>query len=754
MAIYHCHGQIIARTAGRSSVGAAAYRAGQALYDKRLDKVFDYTRKHTVDESRILGPESAPDWLYDRQALWNTVEAAERINGQLAREIELSIPIELARKNRGAAKQLVCDWARDMFVTHGLFVDISFHNMRGGNPHAHIMITTRPLHVCAAEFAVGSPLVFGKKARHLNDRGYMDFWRETWADYANAAMAAQGIDARIDHRSLADQGITDREPGIHVGPNANAMWERGIETDRWGKNAWIWFENEEPWFEDNRRYVAFLDEEAKEERRLAAEAAEQAEAERRADAEALKIVVRADDLGALTDRLEHAMTRVTTAAAISLRDALACLEKRVVGRIAAKAAILARAGETLTDSSPLGSIECEKKRLAELGDRLHRAADSGIDVHARRLDEAQATLRAAAALVMDSRAGAVQLLSRLLHRAAGAKIALARTKVADAIARLDGARPTFGVEVSRLRSLVASLDFTVVARVRDQRTRLRELVERFEIKRPTQLAHVLQTTSVSARRVGSLRAAAVGSLIEAARYAGESVAFTLATITGRGGDEGRAPGRSAPNGAKRTAADPGGDFQPDIAISYEQWRAEWLLNQLQRLEGNIVRRERGKPRLDLSLIPHRLQESARLFGQHKMIQDWLDDNDAVLTIRLMELINGPQPVVKRSKDRLVAIPNRIPGNLAAFADDKLHHDDVIRLYAEAAIGRWQNGAGGQVFPGRPEARGLGASGASNGLSGGKLSPGQSRSRTSPSADSYDQAARDGWRRGGKGVGDD
>jgi MobA/MobL family len=262
MATFHLHGQVIKRSDGRSVVNAAAYRAGEALYDRRLGKEFDYTRKADVEESIILAPTHAATWMFDRELLWNAVEEAERrLNSQLAREFDIAIPIELARKNPKAAKKAVLRWATEMFLSQGLVIDISFHDMKKRNPHAHVMVTMRRVHPHAAEFDVGSRHAFEThKAKELNDRGYMDFWRECWAEIANEALAAEGIDARIDHRTLIEQGITDREPGIHVGPNANAMAARGIGADRWVQNAIIWFVNEESYWEENRARLAWAEE--------------------------------------------------------------------------------------------------------------------------------------------------------------------------------------------------------------------------------------------------------------------------------------------------------------------------------------------------------------------------------------------------------------------------------------------------------------------------------------------------------------
>lgn len=327
IAEFHLHGQIIKRSEGRSAVNAAAYRAGEALYDKRLGVLFDYTRKQEVEESIILGPDHAPDWMFDREVLWNTVEVAERHRAaQLSREFDIALPIELVEQDPAAAKEALKSWVRDMFVTEGLMADVNFHDMESQNPHAHIMTTMRRVDLQAMEFEEGSVYAFeSTKARDQNDWGYMDFWRETWADYANAAMAARGIDARIDHRTLIEQGL-DREPGIHIGPNVKAMDDRDIETDRATKNAIIWYRNEREWFEENDRYVAFLDAEAAEERRREEEQASKEEAERKELEIAAAIVAQADHFRDLAQRVGAAARRQVGKSEGDLVDLTALLD--------------------------------------------------------------------------------------------------------------------------------------------------------------------------------------------------------------------------------------------------------------------------------------------------------------------------------------------------------------------------------------------------------------------------------------------
>ena len=78
MALYHFHVGQIKRSAGRSAVEAAAYRAGEKLYSEYYGQVSDYTRKGGVMYTEIFLPPHAPREYADRQTLWNAVEEAER----------------------------------------------------------------------------------------------------------------------------------------------------------------------------------------------------------------------------------------------------------------------------------------------------------------------------------------------------------------------------------------------------------------------------------------------------------------------------------------------------------------------------------------------------------------------------------------------------------------------------------------------------------------------------------------------------
>lgn len=145
-ALYHAQAKVFQRSKGRSSVAAAAYRSGSKLYDRRIDKTFDYTGKGHVISSFIMAPSNAPAWAFDREELWNRAEAAERkSNATVAREWEISIPRDIpVNEWENFAREAVKPW-----VDAASIADIAIHaplDQYGGiNVHAHVLLTTRKL---------------------------------------------------------------------------------------------------------------------------------------------------------------------------------------------------------------------------------------------------------------------------------------------------------------------------------------------------------------------------------------------------------------------------------------------------------------------------------------------------------------------------------------------------------------------------------------------------------------------------------
>ena len=218
MATYRFEAKIIGRSAGYVATASAAYRSAERLEDERTGNVYDYTRKQGVLHSEIIAPEGTPEWMSDRTQLWNAVEKAEkRKDSQLARDVLVSLPHELTHEQR---IDLVQEFVKAEFVSQGMIADIAIHapDRQGDsrNHHAHIMLTMREL--------AGDG--FGPKARDWNKGELLEQWREDWAHAVNRQLERYGHEARVDHRSLEDQGI-DREPEPKQGPVATEMERQG-----------------------------------------------------------------------------------------------------------------------------------------------------------------------------------------------------------------------------------------------------------------------------------------------------------------------------------------------------------------------------------------------------------------------------------------------------------------------------------------------------------------------------------------------
>ena len=254
MAIYHCSIKIISRGKGKSAVAAAAYRSGEKIKNEYDGIIHDYTRKGGIAHTGILLPNHAPREYFDRAVLWNAVEKIEKNkNSQLSREIELALPVELSA---GQNISLVREYCSKHFVSAGMCADICIHDKQDGNPHAHIMLTMRPMEQDGSWGAKSKKeYILDEKGERIrlksgafktrkvnvvdwNDQTKAEIWRGGWADIVNQYLAQQDIAERVDHRSYERQGI-DQIPTVHMGVAAFQMERRGIVTERGNLNREI-----------------------------------------------------------------------------------------------------------------------------------------------------------------------------------------------------------------------------------------------------------------------------------------------------------------------------------------------------------------------------------------------------------------------------------------------------------------------------------------------------------------------------------
>ena len=236
MALFSWSMQIIKRSAGRSVVAAAAYRAGERLHDERQNLTHDYRNRGGVEHCELVFPENAPDWTkgIGRERLWNEVEQGEkRKDAQTARELRIMIPRELDPDTRIT---LVRDYLIRSFVSKGMVADVCWHNTIASDgreqPHAHVLLTMRPLAVEGFGLKSrhdwvpdpegrthdgGRPVMVVSNRDSWNSPDYFEKCREDWEVIANAALEKAGSAERIDRRSLLERGLSRLpEPALRL----------------------------------------------------------------------------------------------------------------------------------------------------------------------------------------------------------------------------------------------------------------------------------------------------------------------------------------------------------------------------------------------------------------------------------------------------------------------------------------------------------------------------------------------------------
>lgn len=303
MAIYHLEAKVISRGSGRSAVAASAYMSCSRMYNDYDGIQHDYTRKHGLIHQEVLLPPMAQFEWTDREKLWNAVERNEKSkDSRLAREFIAALPVEL---DKNAWLDLLRQFIQKEFVDMGMCADFSIHDTDGHNPHAHIMLTMRPLnengtwqyktqkeYLCikdgieqgftADEFKEAQKEGWEKQYQHrvgkkkiymtptaAQEQGYEQaskypkstkygrenpiskqwnseeqllVWRKRWAETVNRILEKHEIKARIDHRSYKDQGITE-QPTIHEGYVARDIELNGAVSERCEINRQIEIDN-------------------------------------------------------------------------------------------------------------------------------------------------------------------------------------------------------------------------------------------------------------------------------------------------------------------------------------------------------------------------------------------------------------------------------------------------------------------------------------------------------------------------------
>ena len=250
----------IGKSNNKSAIAASAYRSGTQMYDATKDKMYNYSNKKEVVYDTIMLPPNAPEKYQDKQTLWQTVQDNETASdARYCKDIMIAIPRNLTQEQR---VELVNQFLFENFVTKGYICQISIHDKGDGNPHAHILVSARPLNTKGQWATVKAKRVYkldaqgnkipiidkitgqqkiGARGRKMWQRewAYQDpldqasslsKWKKSWRDICNEV---------LDKEHQLQVGPEGKHATIHLGPQAAGLEKKGIKTRIGEKNRQI-----------------------------------------------------------------------------------------------------------------------------------------------------------------------------------------------------------------------------------------------------------------------------------------------------------------------------------------------------------------------------------------------------------------------------------------------------------------------------------------------------------------------------------
>ena len=227
-AIFHLRAGNGSRGGGQSARAAAAYIQRDAEYSRD---------REAVNELVYTESGHMPAWAAAKPTTyWDAADLYERANGHLFKRVEVALPLALTEAEQ---RELAVGFAHHLTDGERLPYTLAIHAGNGTNPHCHLLISERGndgLERTPAQwfkrYNAAAPAQGGaRKSRALQPKAWLLAAREAWAAQTNQALERAGHAVRIDHRSLAAQGI-ERLPSLHLGPTVAAMEARGVETAR------------------------------------------------------------------------------------------------------------------------------------------------------------------------------------------------------------------------------------------------------------------------------------------------------------------------------------------------------------------------------------------------------------------------------------------------------------------------------------------------------------------------------------------
>jgi MobA/MobL family len=191
--------------------------AENAAYNAREEACYA-VRSHVIPP----GPNEAEAWFREQ-------EKGERKNARMSDRFIGALPRELTPEQCIEAVEKFCrDVTQDRVPWHfALHLELDQRDQANWNPHAHIIIRDRDIDTNRRVlYTSAAPQERARlAAKGIQTWSTRDF-RVKWSSEMNRALERAGLDVRVDHRSLKDQGI-DREPQIHIGPASQYAERKG-----------------------------------------------------------------------------------------------------------------------------------------------------------------------------------------------------------------------------------------------------------------------------------------------------------------------------------------------------------------------------------------------------------------------------------------------------------------------------------------------------------------------------------------------
>lgn len=211
----------------------------------------EYINRESVFQKRggcVFAKSHLPQWAEGRaKKFFQAADKYERANGERYKEIEFALPNELSlEENKKIVEEFVNLYLQDFYYAYAIHDKIGAMSNGERQPHVHIMFSTREIDEVERQQERPPELFFKQYNRKHPEKGgcqkswkwnsserkrYLLRLRKDYARIQNEALERNGINLRVDHRTLKAQrgealatgnyllaDLLDKMPEKYVGP--------------------------------------------------------------------------------------------------------------------------------------------------------------------------------------------------------------------------------------------------------------------------------------------------------------------------------------------------------------------------------------------------------------------------------------------------------------------------------------------------------------------------------------------------------